>query len=125
MAKFKEKIKARDLRKKGRSIKNIAKILSISKSTASIWCNNIELSKSQIRVLHERMVAGGYEGRIKGARMQKERKEMKIEYYENQGLLEMKRLTNNDLHLICLGLYLGEGSKSGNKFQFSNNKHTH
>ena len=47
MAKFKEKILARKLRKQGKSIKNIAKIINVSKSSVSRWCNDILLSGLQ------------------------------------------------------------------------------
>lgn len=47
MAKFKEKMLARELRFQGKSIKNIAKIIGVSKSTTSLWCNDIFLSETQ------------------------------------------------------------------------------
>lgn len=47
MAKFEERILARKLRHDGKSINGIAKIVGVSKSTVSIWCNDIFLSELQ------------------------------------------------------------------------------
>lgn len=44
MAKFKEKIKARELRHRGESIKDIARKLKVSKGSVSRWCRDIELT---------------------------------------------------------------------------------
>ena len=49
MAKSKEKLHARQLRKKGLSIKNIAQKLSVSPGSVSIWCSDIVLTKDQIK----------------------------------------------------------------------------
>jgi len=43
--KFKEKQQALILRRKGYSLKEISELLSVSKGTASLWCNNIVLNK--------------------------------------------------------------------------------
>ena len=51
MAKSKQMLQARQLRKEGESIKVIAKKLSVSVSSVSVWCRDIELSKEQIESL--------------------------------------------------------------------------
>jgi len=56
MAKSKERNRAIELRKKGESIKVIAKKIGVSKSSTSIWCRDIILSPMQIQKLHESMV---------------------------------------------------------------------
>ena len=48
MAKYKEKIKAQELRERGRSIKEITKTLNVSKGSVSVWCRDIKLTKKQI-----------------------------------------------------------------------------
>lgn len=85
MAKSIERIKAIKLRRKGESIKRIAQILKIAKSTVSLWCQEIKLTKSQIEALHIRMVRGGYKGRLKGALLQKERREIKVKMFIDNG----------------------------------------
>lgn len=112
MAKFKEKIKAHQLRRKGKSIKEIAKILSVSKSTVSIWCRNIELTKKQIDKLQERMVDGNYNGGLKGARTQHERRVKQIEQLQKEGLLMVSNFSDRDLLFAGAGLYWGEGTKN-------------
>ncbi len=120
MAKSRQLIKAREYRRKGRSIKEIARILNVSKSTVSIWCGDIELTPKQIQKLHENMVVGGYKGRLKGARMQKERKERKINYYLSSGKKEINRLSKRDLLIAGLCLYWGEGGKKRSGVRFYN-----
>ena len=51
MAKSKEKLQALRLRRKGESIKKIAKLVKVSVSTASLWCHDVELTDSQIENL--------------------------------------------------------------------------
>jgi len=120
MAKSRQKIKARQLRKQGRSIKEIAKLLNISKGSASIWCRDIELTKRQTEALYQNMLKGNYAGRIKGARMQKERKEKKIRYYIEKGLKEISKLNKRELFIAGLALYWGEGSKKNPATNFYN-----
>ena len=48
------KAKALVLRQQGESINSIAKKLSISKSTASVWCRDIALSETQQKILSEK-----------------------------------------------------------------------
>lgn len=119
MAKSKEKIIARNLRKQGRSMKEIAKLVHVSKSSVSIWCQDIELSPRQIEKLHHQMVIGSYKGRMIGARKQMEARLQKIKMYEKQGLLKIGKISNRNLFMVGLGLYFGEGNK-GRRFQFTN-----
>lgn len=119
MAKFQKRIKARQLRRKGESVKEIAQKLKVAKGTASIWCRDIELTPRQIQNLHKRMVIGGYKGRLKGARLQKERKEQKIKYYLIEGIKDIGKL-NKRVFIAGLSLYWGEGSKKGVGVRFYN-----
>ncbi|MBI3589525.1 MAG: hypothetical protein HY093_03915 [Candidatus Liptonbacteria bacterium] len=120
MAKSTQKIKARKLRSDGKSIKEISKVLGVSKSSVSIWCRNIELSALQVDNLHKKMIAGGYKGRLAGAKFQKEKRLARIDYFEGLGTEELKNITPKELLLAGIGLYLGEGNKKGNGFQFTN-----
>lgn len=120
MAKFQKRILARKMRGEGKSIKEIARLLKISKSSVSIWCRDIILTPKQIKRLHLQMVVGGYKGRLKGSQLQKTRKEIKIKNYKILGVENVKSIKNRDLLMLGLGLYFGEGNKTGNKFQFTN-----
>ena len=120
MAKFREKIRARELRRQGKSIKDIATMLGISKSSASLWCSDIKLAQQQIAELHQRMVSGGYMGRLLGARLQKEKRLKRIEFHRNSAVKEIGNLSERDLLMVGLGLHLGEGTKKRNQFYFTN-----
>jgi transcriptional regulator with XRE-family HTH domain len=120
MAKSKEKIRARSLRRKGVSIREIAKKLKTSKGSVSRWCNDIVLSKKQIEKLHEQMVKGSYQGRLKGAHIQKERKKAKIKFFKVNGKKDICSLKNRELFLAGISLYWGEGSKKSPAVRFYN-----
>ncbi|MCK9378646.1 MAG: hypothetical protein M0P97_00690 [Candidatus Moranbacteria bacterium] len=117
MAKSREKFEARKLRISGLSLMEIADKLEVSKGSVSVWCDDIKLSKKQIRRLHEKMVTGSYEGRMIGANMQKEKKIKKIRECSLKAKKDISTLNHRDLFIAGLGLYWGEGSKkSGVRF---------
>lgn len=120
MSKSLERIKARALRRQGKSIKEIASGVGVAKGTASIWCSDIALSSQQLKELHQKAIQGGYVGRMKGARMQKERKLQQMRNFGRQGLRDIGTTNMRDLLMIGLGLYLGEGNKRGNTLQIAN-----
>ena len=120
MAKSKEKIEARKLRRGGCSIKDIAKRLGVAKSSVSIWCSDIELSNVQIKKLHDQMVKGGYAGRLKGASVQKNNKQEKIKNYLEKGKEKFKFLEKRELLVAGLGLYWGEGGKNDSRVRLYN-----
>ena len=96
MAKFEEKIKAQKLRKQGKSIKEIAKKLKVSKGSASIWCRDIELTKEQIAKLERKMIEGGHRGRLKGAKILKERHIERVREFKKQGSKQIGKITKRD-----------------------------
>ncbi len=108
------------MRRKGSSIKEIADKLRISKSTASAWCTDIVLTKGQLENLRRRMVEGGHKGRLLGARMQREKKMHLMEEYQKEGTQIVRKVDGRDLLMLGIGLHLGEGNKSGHKFQLTN-----
>lgn len=120
MAKSKEKNQALRLRHKGESIKDIAKKLKIAKSTISLWCRDIKLSPEQIRKLHEKMIRGGYRGRMKGARMQYENRLKREEESREKGIKMIGDLSLRDLFVAGTALYWGEGDKKKRVFKITN-----
>ncbi len=120
MAKSKEQIKARNLRKKGVSIRDISKRLKVSRGSASLWCRDVVLTENQIEKLHEQMVKGGYSGRLKGAHIQREIKRQKIRYYSERGKVDIQKIKKRELLIAGLALYWGEGSKTDSRVRFSN-----
>ncbi len=120
MAKSEERVKARAMRRAGESIKVIAKQLGVSKSSVSHWCEEIILSPEQVAALDMRKLTHGYRGRLIGARSQRERKLHRIEELKQKGISQIGHITINNLLLVGLGLYMGEGRKSDDTFQFTN-----
>ena len=123
MAKSKEQIVARRLRGQGLSIKEISLRLSVSKSSVSLWCKDIVLSKKQIENLHAKMVRGSYSGRMKGVQVQKDRKRANIQRYLTQAKKDIPILTERELFMIGLGLYWGEGSKIASVRFYNQDEH--
>ena len=74
MAKSELKLKARKLRRSGISINKIAKKLTVSKSSVSIWTRDIFLSEGQLDKLRKSMVKGAEIGRLKSVLVKKEKK---------------------------------------------------
>lgn len=120
MAKSIQHIEALRLRREGKSLKDIAGTLQVSKGTASVWCKDIVLNLKQIELLHEKMVRGGYAGRLKGANVQKAQKQEKIHHYVDQGRKEIPALNKRELFFVGLGLYWGEGGKTNSAVRFYN-----
>jgi hypothetical protein len=104
------KKEAINLRKKGFSFKEISYKLDISKSTASLWLRDIELSKKA----NDRIVKLGIKGRNNGNKSVKKR----IEEENKKILADVKNsvgkcvLLKEDLKVVCALLYWCEGGKT-------------
>lgn len=121
MARYKERIDARKLRTQGMSIKFIAEKLGVAKSTVSIWCSDVVLTKSQKDQLKRNMISAGHKGRMIGAYINKKKKEEKIKKFRKSGLEEVSELSFRDLMILGTALYWAEGSKKGRgSFSFVN-----
>lgn len=120
MAKLEKRQQTVELRQSGYSIRAIAHELNLSKSTVSLWCRDIILSPEQKERLHEQQVVGGYSGRLKGARAQYLHRLSTIEVAKQAGLDRFRTINKNDLFLVGLGIYWGEGEKSDKRMSFCN-----
>lgn len=112
MAKSLERIQAYELRRKGESIKAIAKQLNVSSSTVSKWTMDMPLTDQQRSSLRERQIAGGHKGRMIGAARNKEKKLLRIHLAKEEAVERIQDLSVNELFYIGLGLYWGEGVKA-------------
>ena len=112
MAKFEEKIKAQQLRKKGWSIGAIAEELRVSKSSASIWCLDVALTKRQTDRLKENSISAGHKGRMIGAAMNRKKKQDTMSTCKKKASETVSQMTDRDLLMLGIGLYWGEGTKS-------------
>ena len=121
MAKSLKKLEALKLRRLGMSIKEIAETISIARSTVSVWCNDVILSKNQKDALYNKMVEAGHKGRIMGAEANKNKKLEVLESVRKIAAKEITSLSKRDIQMLALGLYWGEGSKGREgKFVFVN-----
>jgi len=114
--KFKEKIKAIQLRKRGKSYAEILKEVKVSKSTISKWLKDIELNKEQKNKLMTKRLLSAY----KGAKTNQENAEKKQRIIINQAKKEVFNLIENPLFSSGLMLYWAEGNKRDRKVAFSN-----
>jgi len=120
MAKSLLKLEARKLRKKGVSVKRIAKYLKVAKSSASIWTRDIILTVQQMEILRKSSLEGAERGRLKNALLQKEKWRKGMEEFKKLGIASIGRLNDREFLIAGLALYWGEGYRKGRRLQFSN-----
>lgn len=108
-----ERRRAEALRAKGNSIKDIARLLHVSQSTASRWCKNIPLSAALRETLDKRREIAGRTAltSINYLRQQAKRDDIRTQIYK--GKHDVGNVTNRDVLMLGLGLYWGEGYKRG------------
>ena len=112
MSKSSEKLQAIKLRRLGWSIKDIAKELKVSRSSASVWCQEILLTTSQKESLKAKQIAAGHIGRQKGAEANRAKRVSALEDAQRLANIEIKHINNLNLFYLGLGIYWGEGIKS-------------
>lgn len=105
-----EKHKAVVLRGEGMSIKEIARIVDVSKASVSVWVRDIVLSKDQLNALKTKGFSSEIIERRRHKRLENEQNKR-----DNITALAQKDIRNislRDLRLIGLCLYWGEGGKT-------------
>jgi len=108
-------------RRNGYSYSDILKKIPVSKSTLSVWFNNIDLTDLQKKVINEKRLKGSLKGALK-------RKQARLEIVKNinsKARLEVGIISSRELFLIGVMLYWAEGSKEksykiGSGVRFSN-----
>lgn len=115
MAKPLEKQKARTFRKKGLSIKTIAKQLKVSKGTVSIWCQDITLTIQQRKLLNTSQLKGQEKGRTIASLNRVKERQLRQFHYGSIGKKMIGKLSKRDLLLIGTALYWAEGTKKGRR----------
>lgn len=109
--KDKEYEQARELRKQGASVREIARLLSVSKSTVSLWVRDIELTEEQITTLNANARAAGVPGRERFVRTIQAKRAALIAQYHKAADAEYETLRHGPTFMFGLALYIGEGSK--------------
>ena len=122
MAKYAHRIKAQKMRRSGNSILTIARKLSVSKSTVSLWCREIALNDTQIKNLKENQKSASLKGRLIGAEVNKKKRLEAITSSYYYGHKTIGIISSRERTLIATALYWSEGSKSESTtgFQFIN-----
>lgn len=111
--KTKEKLKAIELRKQGKSINDISNILNVSKGSVSSWVRDIILDEIYINNFKLKQ----QRNRLKGSVAIKEKYSKMREGYRKEGFELAKN--NNEFRILC-ALYWGEGTKNKNSFKLTN-----
>ncbi len=121
MAKPLEHLRAHDLRKRGKSIADIATTLGVSKSTVSYWCRDIPLSKKAIETLAQKSKNAGTKGLLVASENKRRDRGIRTALAYTAGKSDIAQLSDRDILCVGLGLYWGEGYKKGNdEFGFTN-----
>jgi len=66
------------------------------------------------------MIAGGHEGRMLGALMNKKKKEERVNYHLEEGKNQIASLTRREFLIAGLALYWAEGTKKRGNLAFTN-----
>lgn len=102
--------KALELRRKGKSIRTIAKLLHISPSTASSWCKQISLSPQQLENLLKSKSRISHLQKL--AKIKHRQTLIRVNELMKKSRQEINNLTDREFFLIGLSLYWAEGFKS-------------
>ncbi|MDP2910709.1 MAG: hypothetical protein Q8N58_02925 [bacterium] len=114
------KLKARSLRKRGLSIKEIQKQLKVSRSSVSIWVRNIRLTKKQLEKLYLNKKTGSLKGSIIAAMNKVRAREELVIKLMRKGEREIGKLSKRDKFIIGVAMYFAEGDKTDRNVAFSN-----
>ena len=113
--------RAEVLRRKGKSLKEVAAAVHISQSTASRWCADIPLTAAQQKALDEKRLHAGLKALKPWIKRNRDQKALDIRTQEKKGRADVGRISKRDLFMLGLGLYWGEGYKRGSQeFGFTN-----
>jgi len=106
--KYQEVIK---LRLKGKSYREIARAIGVSKNSVSRWCKNLKLPQIAQRILEKK---SNYPKELFKKYNQLRAKKVRIENQkiEREAIKEIRALSKYELKLIGAALYWGEGYKS-------------
>ncbi len=107
--KLREKIKAIQLRKKGKSYKEIREKITVSKGTLSVWLRDIKLTPGQEKRLYVELRR---KYAYRGAKANQEKRIRITKQITSKAKSEVKSFIKNPLFLAGLMLYWAEGDKS-------------
>jgi hypothetical protein len=120
MAKSKQRLLARELRKNGLGIKTIARKLQVSSSSVSIWCRDIRLTAGQVIELARRSRDPYYGKRYEYIEKIKRAKDESIRLLLEEGKRDIGSLSIRDMFIGGVCLYWAEGFKKDSLVGFAN-----
>jgi len=112
--KKKEQIRAREMRRQGLAITEIAKRLEVSKGSVSVWVRDIPLTEEQRQALRKRVWAGQVAGRQKARLINQQRQAEHMAELKRRAYEMVEAHWNEPLFVAGVMLYQGEGRRSGN-----------
>lgn len=98
---------AEKLRSQGLSYKEIRQKVAVSKSTLSLWCKDIKLTKKQLAVLGAR-----YDSQLRGAKANQKKGDERKQKARQQALGEFANISQDMVKVAGAMLYWAEGSKT-------------
>lgn len=98
------------LRKRGKSIKKIAKLLGVSVSIVSVWSKEVQLTEEQREKLKRRKTNVRHLRRL--AKQSHQEKVLRVKKLLKDAKAQIKPLSDQKLFLTGLALYWAEGFKS-------------
>lgn len=108
------------MRTHGMSLREITTALHVSTSSVSRWCQDIALSESQLHRLSERTQGAVSSGQMRGAFVQKQKRQAIVDRYVREGRDRFSRLRDVEFFAAGLALYLAEGAKTMRQVHFVN-----
>jgi hypothetical protein len=109
--KLAERQQARQLRRTGLPLAEIAARLGVSRSSASLWVRDVEFSAP---------VRSPPRGRRRSPNALQRRRQAEIDRLVEEGRVRIGRLTDREFLVAGVALYAGEGSKGDGSVVFAN-----
>ncbi|MEK7619200.1 MAG: hypothetical protein AAB416_03105 [Patescibacteria group bacterium] len=107
IAKIEERKKAIALRKEGRSLRDIVKVVPVAKSTLSVWLKQVHLSKPQ----RQRLTQKKREAQLRGALRRRTDRIASTEIIYQEAAKDIGEVSKRELWLMGVMLYWAEGAK--------------
>lgn len=118
--KIEEKEKALELRKKGLSYREILQTISVSKSTISQWCKDVEITNAQKKRLLLKKQFGQHKGSIVAADNKRRLRIERTNKIRKKAKETLGITSTRDRFIAGIALYAAEGTKRDGRGGFAN-----
>jgi hypothetical protein len=116
--KVNEQTRARQLRGLGWTYDEIAADLSVSKSSVSLWCRDVELDRAVWDARRAERALPAWT--LRGPSVRAQRKQAQIEVFAAEGRERIGRLSDREFLVAGTALYAGEGAKTDGCVKLAN-----